>query len=161
MEIVATEYSSPSKASRIRNNSFECDSSAMDSILGLPSNGSSRLRVDDAELPRPPHLHERATQVYAPIEVVLTDNSQRDDCLKPNVFSLELDHEFKRQRLLRLLDQQQAWYDAGQQAVSAAEEFLSLCEHHQQQWLQSNQPTQTASQTAHVGQPVLRLTTRQ
>ena len=159
MEVVATEQID-SKAHRIRINSFDCDSSAMDSILGLRSNCNSLLRVDKAELPRPSHLNKRDTQVYAPIEVVLTDNAPRDSCLKPNVLSLELDPEFKRQRLLRLLDQQQAWYDAGQQAVSAAEQFLSLCEHHQEQWLQSNQQTQTASLAYHVGQPVLRLTTR-
>ena len=159
MEVVVTEQTH-CKASRIQNNSFECDSSAMDSILGLRSNGNSLLRFDNAELPRPSHLHKQDTQIYAPIEIVLTDNSPRDNCLKPNVLSLELDPEFKRQRLLRLLDQQQAWYDAGQQAVSAAEQFLSLCEHHQEQWLQSNQQTQTASLAYHVGQPVLRLTTR-
>ena len=147
MEVVTTEYSSPSKARRIRNNSFECDSSEMDSILGLPSNGSSLLRVDNAELPRPSHMCKRDTQVYAPIEVVLTNNSQIDSCSKPNVLSLEMDPEFKRQRLLRLLDQQQAWYDAEQKTALAAEQFLSLCEHHQQQWLQSNQQTQTASLT--------------
>lgn len=145
MEIVKTEQAV--KASRIRNNSFECDSSAMDSILGLRPNGHSRLRVDNAELPCSSHLCKRDTQVYAPIEVVLTDNSQRDSCPNPSVLSLELDPELKRQRLLRLLDQQQAWYDAEQQAVLAAEQFLSLCEHHQQQWLQSNQQTQSASLT--------------
>ena len=146
MEVVTTEQAN-FKSSRIRNNSFECDSSAMDSILGLRPNGSSLLRIDKAELPHPPHLHERVTRVYAPIEVVLTDSSSRDSCLERNVLSLELDADFKRQRLLRLLDQQQAWYDTGQRAASAAEEFLSLCEHHQQQWLQTNQQTRTATQT--------------
>ena len=146
MEVAATEKID-SKTNHIRNNSFECDSSDIDSILGICSIGNSFLRVDNAELPRPSHLVKRYAQVHAPIEVAIADNSQRDSCLKPNVLSLELDAEFKRQRLLRLLDHQQAWYDAGQQAVSAAEQFLSLCEHHQQQWLQSNQQTQTPSVT--------------
>ena len=104
----------------------------MDSILGLRPNGNSLLRVDNAELPRPSHLHQRDTQVYAPIEVVL---------------SLELDPEFKRERLLRLLDQQQAWYDAEQRIALAAEQLLSLCEHHQQQWLHPIQQIQRASPT--------------
>ncbi len=131
MEVAATEKID-SKTSRIRNNSFECDSSDIDSILGICSIGNSFLRVDNAELPRPSHLVKRDAQVHAPLEVAIADNS---------------DAEFKRQRLLRLLDHQQAWYDAEQQAVSAAEQFLSLCEHHQQQWLQSNQQTQTPSLT--------------
>lgn len=146
MEVVATEEAD-CRTSRLQKNSFECDSSAMDSILGIRTNGNSLLRVDSAELPRPPHLYKQDTQVYAPIEVVSADNSPRDRCSKPSVLSLDLDPELKRQRLLRLLDQQQAWYDAGQQAVLAAEQFLSLCEHHQQQWLQSNPKTQTTSPT--------------
>ncbi len=124
MEVATTEYV------KFRSSSFECDSTAMDSILGLRPNGKSLLRVDNAELPRPSHLRERVSQVYAPIEVVL---------------SLELDAEFKRERLLRLLDRQQAWYDAEQRVALAAEQLLSLCEHHQQQWLLPNQQIQTAS----------------
>jgi hypothetical protein len=42
-----------------------------------------------------------------------------------------------RERLVRLLDRQQAWYDSAQQAANAAEQLLFLCEHHQQPWLQS------------------------
>ena len=48
------------------------------------------------------------------------------------------------EQLLRLLDRQQAWYDAQQQAARAAEQLLSLCEHHQQQWLQANPQNQPA-----------------
>ncbi|MCY2978433.1 MAG: hypothetical protein NTU79_07185 [Planctomycetota bacterium] len=43
----------------------------------------------------------------------------------------------QRERLVRLLDRQQAWYDSAQQAANAAEQLLLLCEHHQQPWLQS------------------------
>ena len=146
MEVAATERID-SKTSPIRNNSFECDSSDIDSILGICSIGNSSLRVDNTELLRPSHLVKRDAQVHAPLEIAIADNSQRDCRLKPNVLSLELDAELKRQRLLRLLDHQQAWYDAEKQAVSAAEQFLSLCEHHQEQWLQSNQQTQTPSLT--------------
>ncbi|HUP77773.1 MAG TPA: hypothetical protein VM260_04360 [Pirellula sp.] len=146
MEVAATDKID-SKTSRLRNSSFECDSFDIDSILGICSIGNSSLRVDNAGLPRPSHLVKRDAQVHAPIEVAIADNSQRDSCLKPNVLSLELDAELKRQRLLRLLDHQQAWYDVGQQAISAAEQFLSLCEHHQQQWLQSNQQPPTLSLT--------------
>ena len=141
MEITATEHVS------IRSSSFECDSCAMDSILGLCPLGNSMLRVDNAESPRRSHLHQRDTQVYAPIEVVLTHNAQRDGCSNPRVLSLEQDPEFKRERLIRLLDQQQAWYDAEQRVALAAEQLLSLCEHHQQQWLHPIQQMQRASPT--------------
>ena len=141
MEITATEHVS------IRSSSFECDSCAMDSILGLCPLGNSMIRVDNAESPRRSHLHQRDTQVYAPIEVVLTHNAQRDGCSNPRVLSLEQDPEFKRERLIRLLDQQQAWYDAAQRVALAAEQLLSLCEHHQQQWLHPIQQIQRASPT--------------
>ena len=126
MEVATTEYV------KIRSSSFECDSSDMDSILGLRPNCKSLLRVDNAELPRSSHLRERVSQVYAPIELVM---------------SLEQDLEFKRERLLRLLDRQQAWYDAEQRVALAAEQLLSLCEHHQQQWLHPIQQIQRASPT--------------
>lgn len=130
-----------------RSSSFECDSSAMDSILGLRPNGKPLVRIDNAELLRSTHLRKQGSQVYAPIEVVLRDNSQSDGCSNPRVLRLEQDPEFKRERLLRLLDLQQAWYDAEQRVASAAEQLLSLCEHHQQQWLLPNQQIQTSSST--------------
>ena len=142
-----SQYGLPRKAGRSRHSSFECDSTAMDAILGLRPNGNFLLRVDNAELPRPSHLYNRDTQVYAPIELVLADNYQRDACSNPRVLSLEQDPEFKRERLLRLLDQQQAWYDAEQRVALAAEQLLSLCEHHQQQWLHPIQQIQRASPT--------------
>ena len=142
-----SEYGLPRKAGRIQSSSFECDSSAMDAILGLRPNGNFLLRVDNAGLPRPSHLYNRDTQVYAPIEFVLANNNQRDGCSNPRVLSLEQDPEFKRERLLRLLDQQQAWYDAKQRVALAAEQLLTLCEHHQQQWLLPNQQIQTTSPT--------------
>ena len=42
---------------------------------------------------------------------------------------------------------QQAWYDAEQRVALAAEQLLSLCEHHQQQWLHPIQQIQRASPT--------------
>jgi hypothetical protein len=42
-----------------------------------------------------------------------------------------------RERLVRLLAAQQAWYDAQKEARMQASAILELLEHHQTQWLQS------------------------
>ena len=122
------------------SNSFECDSATLDAILGLNPSGEFQLRVDRAENAPRSHLGRRNAQVYAPLEVVPIASSTSFGISKP--FGLELlsDTEFKRQRLARLLDRQQSWYDCQQQAARAAEQLLTLCEHHQQQWLLPNQP---------------------
>jgi hypothetical protein len=43
-----------------------------------------------------------------------------------------------RERLVRLLAAQQAWYDAQKEACAIASATLELIEHHQTQWLQAN-----------------------
>jgi hypothetical protein len=43
-----------------------------------------------------------------------------------------------RERLVRLLAAQQAWYDAQKEACVLASATLELIEHHQTQWLQAN-----------------------
>jgi hypothetical protein len=43
-----------------------------------------------------------------------------------------------RERLVRLLAAQQAWYDARKEACAQASTILELLEHHQTQWLQTN-----------------------
>ncbi len=111
-----------------QQSSFDCDSSAMDSILGLPTNGGIKLRLDMAEK----RFEESSIE-----ESRIEKSRWRPPChTESNVLSLDADADLKRDRLLRLLAQQQAWYDAAQQAALAAEQLLSLCEHHQQQWLQ-------------------------
>jgi len=42
-----------------------------------------------------------------------------------------------RERLVRLLAAQQAWYDAQKEACAQASKILELLEHHQTQWLQT------------------------
>lgn len=49
----------------------------------------------------------------------------------------------KRDRLVRLLEKQQEWYDARELARLRAEQYLDIIDQHQQQWLNhqpSNQP---------------------
>ncbi len=129
---------------RSSSNSFDCDSAALDAILGLNPNGQCQLRVDRAESAPKSHLGKQPAQVYAPLEVVPVASSPSVCESSPVGLELLSDAEFKRERLARLLDRQQAWYDAHQQAARAAEQLLSLCEHHQQQWLLPNQPTLTS-----------------
>ena len=144
MEVASTVKNSL-KTNRIQS-SFECDPAALDFVLGLCVLGTAQLRADAAECLSPPK--GRVPQVYAPIETVPKTRTGRDRSESVDDVQWELGSDLKRERLFRLLDRQQAWYDAGQQAAAAAEQLLSLCEHHQQQWLPSpqNQPAQLTTQ---------------
>jgi hypothetical protein len=129
---------------RSSSNSFDCESSALDAILGLTAVGKAQLRVDEAESSPKSHIGKLLPQIHAPLNVVPAASSSSFRGSNPVGLELLADAEFKRDRLVRLLDRQQAWYDAQEQAARAAEQFLSLCEHHQQQWLLPNQPTSTS-----------------
>ncbi len=151
MEVIAKKHVSP-RENRVRSSSFECDALAMDAILGLNAIGEKSFRLDTPqpavtpkiEAWRSPQAIDWASpkssttalpaEVYAPTEIVSVESLH-------DPLSLETEPAMKRSRLLRLLDQQQSWYDAQQQAAFAAEQLLSLCEHHQQQWLHPNQQT--------------------
>lgn len=140
---VTNSQKQASKTHRTQS-SFECDSAAIDKVLGLCVLGNAQLRADSAEGLRGPQWLSRDYQVHTPLEVVLKSNPRRDVLAQASELEWELGSDLKRERLFRLLDRQQACYDAEQQAAAAAEQLLSLCEHHQQQWLpsQPNQPTQ-------------------
>ncbi len=151
MEVAFKEQDSI-RTNPVRRSSFDCDSLAMDTLLGLCSFasdshalrasergtqleiGNTNVRLDGPHLDSP---SRQASQIYAPLEVVPADNHSRD--LVKSGLSLDEDSGIRRERLFRLLAQQQSWYDAQQQAAAAAEQHLSLCEHHQQQWLHLNQ----------------------
>ena len=123
---------------RSQRSSFDCDSSTIDGILGLTSVGQAKLRLDSPHLPLRPRSSIQYAQVYAPLDVVPAMRNNGESS------GLETDSMQAQTRLLRLLDQQQSWYDAQQQAALAAEQLLSLCEHHQQQCLHLNLQTQQA-----------------
>ena len=91
----ATRRKSSNDEKPNRSSSFDCDSASMDSILGLKTLGERNLRFDRAE-------PWRIQDLPAP--------------LKPNCSHtvLELDAMLRRERLVRLLDRQQAWYDSAQ-----------------------------------------------
>ena len=115
---IAERTESANVAKRIRSSCFDCDATVIDSILGRRTLGDRKVRIDPAEPARcegllPPHKLNGAEHVF------------------------EINASLQRVRLLRLLDRQQEWYDAGLQAAKAAEQLLLLCEHHQQLWLQS------------------------
>ena len=149
MEIV-NQAKSITKKIRVQS-SFECDSATIDIVLGRCVLGNAQLRADSAESRKPSQLTGRHSQVYAPMEVVPKATTLRNGAdthrkgtVQATDLQCELGSDLKRERLFRLLERQQACYDAEQQAAAAAEQLLSLCEHHQQQWLPSpqNQPVQ-------------------
>jgi len=147
------------KGNRSSNNSFDCDSAALDAILGLNPIDKVQLRVDRAEPTPHSYLGKEPAQVYAPMEVVAAAPSQRERGSNSVGLGFVADAEFKRERLVRLLDRQQAWYDAHQQAARAAEELLTLCEHQQQQFLLPNHPTLTTLPLTTLPLTTLPLTT--
>ncbi len=122
--------------SRTRHNSFECDSEAMDAILGIRSLGERHLRIDQRETGAPQSRQSRPL-VYAPIELVLQARPAFPVPAEQPVPTNQPNAKEQRDRLLVL---ESAWYDASEKAASAAEELLSLYEHHQQQWLSSPTP---------------------
>ena len=126
---------------RSQCNSFDCDPATLDAVLGLKPCVKTKTRIDQSEKTLHSHLERRPAQVYAPLDVVPAVSSQCERRSTSTGTELAIDTEFKRERLVRLLDRQQACYDAQQQAARAAENLLSLCEHHQQQWLIPNRPT--------------------
>lgn len=145
MEVAAKEKASSSRAATVRSSSFECDSSTMDSLLGVGNNSGLILRIDMPEARDRQETRDRQESREgreSRLEQPCYTESQRGSAAKGDVLE-----ELKRERLLRLLDREQAWYDAHQQAALAAEQLLSLCEHHQQQWLHPNQQSLPASST--------------
>ncbi len=128
MEVIEdVKKSSPSRATA-RSSSFDCDPSAIDALLGVVSKSGIKLRIDMPEAAAKQESRETKDSRWGP--PCYTESRWGPPC--------------HTDRLLRLLDRQQAWYDAQQQAARAAEQLLSLCEHHQQQWLQANPQNQPA-----------------
>jgi hypothetical protein len=121
MEVTCGQNSEPVYSRPVRS-SFDCEFTTIDSILGLRSIGNQRLRID---VPR-------------------TTRAAETNAIDSNVCArgiTEIDVAIRHERLIRLLHQQQAWYDAAQQAAESADYLLKLCEHHQQPWIQSPGPT--------------------
>ena len=129
MEVIAKVKTSCSSGPTAGSSSFDCDPSAMDSLLGVGSKNGIKLRID---MPEAPARQE-------------SRDTKESRLGQPSHTESRLGQPCYTDQLLRLLDRQQAWYDAQQQAARAAEQLLSLCEHHQQQWLQPNPQTQPAS----------------
>lgn len=125
MEITATKAILGDHGTDSRSSSFDCDPCSIDVILGRRVVGDLNLRIDSGNSQ---HVDIR----YATSGL---QEPQTRIVRKPTpVF--EITQGLRQERLSRLLDQQQAWYDAQQKAALAAEQLLQLCEHHQQPWLQ-------------------------
>ena len=130
MEVISKEIKPGSIGPTIERSSFDCDPITMDWLLGVGSRSDIKLRIDMPETPAKQESSETKVSQWEPPR--------------------------HTEQLLRLLDRQQAWYDAQQQAARAAEQLLSLCEHHQQQWLQPIPQTQPATPQTQPATPTNR-----
>jgi len=120
-----------------RSSTFECEASTIDSILGRCVLGDRNLRIDagGSEIPC---AEQPLCSNFPKVEIRYATSGLQEPRTqivrkKPPVF--EITKGLQQERLRRLLDQQQAWYDAAQKAALAADQLLQLCEHHQQPWL--------------------------
>jgi hypothetical protein len=137
MEITATKTIPGEHGTASRSSSFDCDPCSIDVILGRSVIGDRNLRMDSGSSAglRKPTLRPSDSQ-HDVIRYATSglEEPQTRIVRKPApVF--EITQGLRQERLSRLLDQQQAWYDAQQKAALAAEQLLQLCEHHQQPWL--------------------------
>jgi hypothetical protein len=139
MEITATKTIPGEHGTASRSSSFDCDPCSIDDILGRRVVGDRNLRMDygvsDWPLTKPTRRPSSSQHVDIRYATSGMQEPQTRIVRKPlPVF--EITQGLRQERLSRLLDQQQAWYDAQQKAALAAEQLLQLCEHHQQPWLQ-------------------------
>ena len=141
MEIV-DRTDSVIKSKRAQSSSFECEPAIIDSILGLKSLGHRNIRIDYnvfSEGLTPPQRNRPKVSFARRPTRRCTETFGHKTRPRPELSDQrnvpEIDASLQRERLLRLLDRQQAWYDAAQQAAQAAEQLLLLCEQHQQPWL--------------------------
>ncbi|MCY3011221.1 MAG: hypothetical protein NTY42_15550 [Planctomycetota bacterium] len=148
---VSTE--SPSLVASKRSSIFESDQVSFSRWLsGSPSDSlKNRWRAD---MPQPlPAAHgtlqEKASQEHSSSSGPLADSidgvsfSRFGHCAPLATTPVDSDVIDEKQwivgreRLVRLLAAQQAWYDAQKEACMQASAILELLEHHQTQWLQS------------------------
>jgi hypothetical protein len=118
---------------------FDCDPSAIDSILGRRTIGASELRIDAGH-------SVNVTTASTPNSIAYSIQGNQEPLtliVRRSPPVSEISQGLDQERLGRLLCQQQAWYDAQTQAALAAEQLLQLCEHQQQPWLHQANPTRT------------------
>lgn len=130
MEISSPENESITKRDGVRVSSFETEPREFKQWLS-ESTTDRRLRIDIPIEPDSLTLRKSAYGVCQPIRAVpLVSTSQ------PPVANCAE----KIQRVVRLLERQQEWYDARELARTRAASYLELIDQHQKQWL-NNQPS--------------------
>lgn len=139
MEITATKTILGDHGRDARASSFDCDPCSIDVILGRRIVGDLNLRIDSGSSIMPltkPTLRPSSSQ-HVDIRYATSGLQEpQTRIVRKPLPVFEITQGLRQERLSRLLDQQQAWYDAQQKAALAAEQLLQLCEHHQQPWLQ-------------------------
>ena len=138
MEIETTKTIPGEHGTDLRSSFFDCDPCSIDVILGRRVAGDRNLRMDSGCSTRrtKPTLRPSDSQ-HVDIRYAISGLEEpRIRIVRKPAPVFEIMQGLRQERLSRLLDQQQAWYDAQQKAALAAEQLLQLCEHHQQPWLQ-------------------------
>lgn len=130
MEISSLEIESKKRRDCVRVSSFETEPREFKQWLS-ESTADRRLRIDIPIEPDSPTLKKSTYGICQPIRTVqLAPTSQ------PSVANCAE----KIQRLVRLLEKQQEWYDARELARTRAASYLDIIDQHQKQWL-NNQPS--------------------
>ncbi|MCU0710531.1 MAG: hypothetical protein MUC43_00630 [Pirellula sp.] len=97
----------------------------------VESTGDRRMRID---LPATPISQVQPKSVYGVCQPIKSMPSCTES-QPPGLSEVE-----KQSRLVRLLEKQQEWYDAREQARVRAEYYLDIIDQHQKQWL-NQQPS--------------------
>lgn len=140
MEIEIPQSSLSPRRETTRVSSFDSEPREFKRWLA-ESNGDRLMRLDQ------PNVLETAS------ETAKVPKSIYGVCqpIKPVFVPLEKDRPFEKDspsldqterelRLIRLLEKQQEWYDAREQARVRAESYLDIIDQHQKQWL-NQQPS--------------------
>ena len=131
MEIKSLQPDSTSRREPVRVSSFETEPREFRKWLS-DSGSERRIRID---IPVDSNRVQSAKSIYGVCQPIETVGSAKRN--NPQV----IDSSDKQQRLVRLLEKQQEWYDARQVALSRAENYLALIDQHQQLWLNNQLST--------------------
>lgn len=130
MEIEIPQSSLSPRREAIRVSSFDSEPREFKQWLA-ESNGDRLMRLDQPYVSETAKVQKSIYGICQPIKPVFVPD-EKD--------SPSLNQTEKELRLIRLLEKQQEWYDAREQARVRAESYLDIIDQHQKQWL-NQQPS--------------------
>lgn len=130
MEVAPLQSESTSRREILRVSSFDLEPTEFRQWL-VESTSERRMRIDQPATPISPVQPKSVYGVCQPIKSVYSCTGSQP----PGLNEME-----KQSRLVRLLEKQQEWYDAREQARVRAEYYLDIIDQHQKQWL-NHQPS--------------------